>query len=424
MLFLFFAPVLALADYWQDMQDVLRKFRPRITVQEEYTDNFFLTHDNTKGDFITTILPGVNFNLTENKETKYGLELDYSPGFVFYADHSDLNYISHEGKLNTWYSFSPGLTLRVTDYYIRSENPLEQYVVNPVQIQPGIYYLGVQRQRSIYTRNVFEPSLTYQFGREDRVELFFQDTAYTDQSPTVENSHGDNINPRLTYWFDIHNGIIFEYRYQMIDFQRSPDFKEHYFRGRYTYRFTPRTSIFAEHSYDTLDFKSPGVDYYTNNPSIGITHAFSPTLTGRAQAGYFWRKLKSGGTNDGLSFDAGITQRTVRTTYDLAAQGGYLYDYMTPQNLGFTKFYRVIGTVTHELGPRTNVGLVGTVGYYTYSDQNRNDWIWRAEGFAAYRFLRWLTGELRFYHTEDDSSVSTQGYKENRATVRLTATYW
>ena len=159
-LFLFYFPAAAFADW----EDIMQKFRPRITAQEQYFDNLFYANTNTVSDYVTTISPGLTFSTTESKEAKYGapqdkygLDLDYSPGFNFYARNSQLNYVSHTGTLNSWYSFGQHLTLRAWEYFIRSENPWENYVSSQPQ-PPGVYYLGTNQTRSIYTRNIFEPS--------------------------------------------------------------------------------------------------------------------------------------------------------------------------------------------------------------------------------------------------------------------------
>ena len=105
-LFLFSFPAAALADW----VDVMRKFQPRISVIEEYTDNLFYSKTNTVDDFITTISPGLTFSSSPmvvstpsagpsfssegRKEPKYGLDLNYAPGLVFYAHNSNFNYLT------------------------------------------------------------------------------------------------------------------------------------------------------------------------------------------------------------------------------------------------------------------------------------------------------------------------------------------
>jgi uncharacterized protein (PEP-CTERM system associated) len=82
---------------WADWVDVLSKFKPRISVLEEYSSNIDLTSQNTREDFITTVSPGLGFRATEKPEDKFGLDLDYNLGLVFYAHNSQLNYVSHNG---------------------------------------------------------------------------------------------------------------------------------------------------------------------------------------------------------------------------------------------------------------------------------------------------------------------------------------
>ena len=159
-------------------------------------------------------------------------------------------------------------------------------------------------------------------------------------------------------------------------------------------------------------------------PSVGVTHAFSPTLIGRAQGGYFWRTPERGKSNYGPTADLGINQRTMRTTLDLSFQGGYSADLSSAQSLGFYQYYRGIASITYLLASRMSAGVVGSVGRYDYLDAGHKDWVWRAEGNFSYQPLRWLTTTFLVYHQEDNSSSATFGYKENRAMVRLTATYW
>ena len=128
----------------------------------------------------------------------------------------------------------------------------------------------------------------------------------------------NTINPKLTYWFDIHNGVSLDYYFTYNTYQRSPDQFINAVTPRYTYRFDPRTSIFGEFRFEYQDFKSPGVDYNVYNPSLGIQYQFSPTLSGTAQVGYFWQVPVQGGKTEGPSFNLSLTKNTEKTTYTLA----------------------------------------------------------------------------------------------------------
>jgi len=407
---------------YADWTDVMRKFKPRISVLEEYTSNVNLTKENTKEDFITTVSPGLSFVATEKREAKAGLDLDYTLGLVFYTHSSEKNFVKHTSTLNTWYSFGNRWTLRLWNYYLHSEDPIEYVVTSSPQ--PGIIYSGTQRGRFEYDRNIFQPSLTYQFGREDRLELIYRNNYYETENPTGIDSRGDNVTPRLTYWFNINHGIVLEYIFQNAHYDTQPDLVGHRVRARYNYRFGPQTTVFAEYVHDYANYDSPGVDYYVQNPSVGITHAFTPTLTSRMQVGYFWRNPERGEKADGFTVDAGITQRTQRLTLGLTLQGGYTYDFFGSSSLGFYQYYRGIASVAYQFAQRFSGSFVGSVEWDDYLDANRKEWIWRVGPRVFYQPLRWLTVSLGGSFGQRQSDQDFYDYEEWRAFLRLTATYW
>jgi len=405
-------------------------FHPHLTVEEEYNDNIYLAASDKKSDFITTIYPGIRFStlparvtipgqILEAPAEPAGLDLDYRLGLVYFAREEENDYVSHQGTLNAWYTHDRRFTLRLRDYFIRSEEPRErEYTEGAIEEQ---YLLGTQRERSIYIRNVLEPSVEYRFGADDRISLSYRNTLYENQSPLVQDSRENYASPRLTYWFDIRNGILLEYGFTHGDFERTPDFIGHMSRGRYTYRFDPRTSALVEYTYLRRDFDPPSIDYDVHNPSLGIEHAFSPTLTGRAQIGYFWQIPERGSTTEGWSFDIGITERSERTVYMLSFQGGYREDYFTAENLGFIKYYRTIGSITHRLEQRFSLGVAGTLERAEYPT-DRKDWLYSIRGNANYQILRWLSLALEASHRGNDSNVDSAEYTENRVLLRISAT--
>ena len=424
--FLFFFFFLSIAH--ADVYDVISHFHPSLTLQEYYSDNIFLTSTKPQGDWITTIYPGLRLSTSRAEVTTPGLiqqapaessgvDLQYRLGLVSYASHVEDNYISHEGTLNTWYTFDRKFTMRLREYLIRSEDPLErEYTVGALQNQ---YLLGIQNQRSIYTRNVLEPSVGYQFGKENRFDLYYRSNIYVNENPSFEGSRENYINPKLTYWFDIHNGVTLDYGLTRADFDRSPDFWGNTARARYTYRLNPQTSIFGEYKYITRNFESPGVDYDVHNPSIGIEQAFSPTLSGRLQVGYFWENPEMGSSITGISYEGNLTQRTEKTTCILSFQGGYTEVYFVAQNLGFSRYYRTIGTVSHRLMARMTIGFSGSLERPEYPSSGQKDWIWMIGGNASYQIRRWLMISLEAYRREDNSNVGTANYSETRGILRL-----
>ena len=195
--------------------------------------------------------------------------------------------------------------------------------------------------------------------------------------------------------------------------------------GRYTYRFNPRTSVFADFTYFIRDFDFPGDDYDIYRPTAGLEHEFSRTLNARVQVGYFVMDPQRASKEDGLYYDILVRQLAERTDYTLAFQGGYTEDFFSAENLGFTLYHRGIATITHRPMQRTTVGLSGSLEYADYvSDPgDEKEWIWGVWANVSYEFLRWLTASLLGSYREADSNVDTHDYTEYRGMFQITARY-
>jgi hypothetical protein len=392
------------------------KINPYITVQEEYNDNIYLTSKSPKSDWLTSIYPGIKIS---GQEKTYGLDLDYRLGLTFFGSNPENNFISHSGKLNTFYAFSPQWRLGLKENILKSTDTRE---VDPLTstVENQSYY-STNQGRFAFLRNVVEPVLEYQFGKEDRVSLTYRNNFFQTQNPQSQNSQENVLKASLAYWLNIRNGLLLDYSFSKGLFERSADLISHLSRFRYTYRFNPTTSLFGEYSFQRNESPDPTREYSVHNPSLGFDHAFSPTLSGTLQGGYFWKNFSSGITN-GYSYQVSLNQRDRRTTYLLSLQGGYTQDYFTAQNLGFTRYNRAFGRIAHQILERLTLSITGMIERAEF-DNNRTDWISGITGSLTYQALKWLTLSLEASHREDNSTVDSYSYMENRAIFKITAIY-
>ncbi len=400
-----------------DIREIMRELHPSVTIQEEYNDNINLTHRNRKEDFITTLSPGLKYSTSR---VTYGIDLDYRAGFVFYAKEDENNYISHNGNLNLWIKTSPELTFRVRDYLIRSDEIRErEYVPGAIE---GQYILGRTTRRVPYIRNIFEPSMEYKFGEENLVSLLYRNNIYDIESKQFRDSREDSINPALSYWFNVKNGILLEYQFTLGQFQRSPDLLGHMASGRYIYRFDPRTSMFVEHTFFSRNFESPNTDYLIHRPTIGIDHAFTPTMRGRGQIGYFFYDPERGSKKEGLFYNINFSKTAEKTVYSISFNGGYTEDYFSAENIGFTRYHRILGNITQMVWENFKVELLGSAERAKYMG-NRVDNIWSVKAIGSYILLKWLTVSLEFSHRENHSKIDQYDYSEYRGLFKISATF-
>ncbi len=208
------------------------------------------------------------------------------------------------------------------------------------------------------------PTVEYQFGPESRVGVTYRNNVYQTAAVGSENSMENYVSPFITYWLNRQNGISMSYAYTNGHFETSPDFNSYKINAAYMLRFTPKATASLNGSYTKQEYSGQSVqymDYAIYESSLGISYLFSSTLSASAQVGYYWQNPEIGQNNNGVTFKADITQQDARTTYTLSVQGGYTQDFFTAQNLGFRKYYRATGSITHFLERQLSIGCLGSV---------------------------------------------------------------
>ncbi|NLN38567.1 MAG: outer membrane beta-barrel protein [Smithella sp.] len=410
--------------------DILSQIHPYITVSEEYSDNLHLTKNDKKEDFMTTIRPGIRFS---NMDAQSGVELDASAGYIFHARYENLDYLTANVDLNARYLTTSHFNFYIRNSFIRSDDPREREFFSTTP--DNRYVLSRETERRIYIRNIVEPMVEYQFGPESSVGLRYRNNYYRDKDThiggvLIDNDSVENyINPFLTYWVTRQHGFSVDYGYTDGHFHAQPDLKGHRVGASYMLRFTPRAIASVGGAYTSQLFSDKILNYDIYDAFLSLSYEFSPTLTASAEAGYYWMTPRHGENQDGVTFRADITQLDGRTTYRAGIQGGYTQDYFTSQNLGFRKYYRATGSVTHELIRTLSVGILGSIEYAESDnappEPKEKDIIWMAGANIAYTPFQWLriAFDYRYQQQSANDYYDLNEYKEHRAILSLTATY-
>ena len=410
--------------------DILKQIHPYISVKGEYSDNLNLTTENQKKDFITTISPGFKFS---NMDEKSGVTLDANAGAALYNEYTNLNYISGNVNLDSKYLTSSHFNFYLKNSYIRSEEPREREFFTTTA--DNKFVLSTETQRGVYWRNVVSPTVEYQFGPESRVGVTYRNNVYQTAAVGSENSMENYVSPFITYWLNRQNGISMNYAYTNGHFETSPDFNNHKVNASYMLRFTPKATASLNGGYTKQEYSAQSsvqsTDYAIYESSLGISYLFSPTLSTSAQVGYYWQNPEIGPNNNGVTFKADVTQLDARTTYTLSVQGGYTQDYFTAQNLGFRKYYRATGSITHFLDRRLSIGCLGSVERsesepVSASDPGHRDTIWGGGANLSYLPFQWLKFSLEYTYNQKKTNYpydATDEYIENKGMLTVTATY-
>jgi len=356
-----------------------------------------------------------------------GVTLDASVGYIFYSDYSNLNYLTGQAMLDAKYLTSSRLNFYLKNAFIRSDDPREREIFSTVE--DNKYLLATETERAVYMRNVVEPTVEYQFGPESRVGVKYRNNYYRAEDIEGRDSIENYISPFLVVWLNKQHGFQFDYGYTNGHFEASPDLSGHRTSGAYLLRFTPKATASLKGAYTAQTFTEDLLNYQIYETSVGLSYLFSQTLTASAEAGYYWLEPRAGDRDGGVNFKADIIQSGERTRYRLSVQGGYILDYFTSQNLGFRKFYRATGSITHFLDKRLSVGCLGRIQRSeeeSDSDTGLRNTTWSVGANVAYTPFKWLQISLEYAYIQNNTNYiyeATNEYKENRATLMVMATY-
>ena len=121
------------------------EIKPYIFATEQYTSNVYLTKNNQKDDWITTLGPGIRMAVND---PGFGADLTGNFGYNWYANKTKNDYWSIDGNVGLRYNPTPQLTFRVRDYILRSENSVEpNYPQGGQPAQPG-NLVGTNRSKA------------------------------------------------------------------------------------------------------------------------------------------------------------------------------------------------------------------------------------------------------------------------------------
>jgi len=147
-------------------------FHPRVSASEEYTSNVFLSRDNEKDDWITTVSAG----FTAKAIGKTGeLEVSYDPAYNFYQDFDENDGWTHDAKLRSFSNLTKRTRFDISNSFLSTQDPLGEEDILALRdgqvVQEGDS--TVRQGRQTYYRNTANARISHQFGRDDLVYAGF-----------------------------------------------------------------------------------------------------------------------------------------------------------------------------------------------------------------------------------------------------------
>ncbi|RTZ95686.1 MAG: hypothetical protein DSY90_12695 [Deltaproteobacteria bacterium] len=402
-------------------------FTPSVSISEEYNDNIFLTSENEEDDFITTVSPGFVLELTQREN---GLSLAYTPGYSFYADHSEFNSWQHEAVLSAWLAATRNTRIEVEDAFLYTEDPApETEILSPITEDPLIQGdPTVRRGREPYYTNTATARIVQQFGPSDSFYLQYAYTILRNDDPEVEDVDQHIPGMGITYWFLPRWGLELDGSVTI----NAPDESDHFdeWHGRLTqrYRLDQQFEAFVQYEHTVVKYRdhadAGSIDYQVFEPSLGITYNIQNGLTLSLRLGYFKEDRDEGENVDGPSGDIALTKTLRNGSISLTGSAGQENTVLNAENLGFTKFYETGIEVEYRLMRNLSGNLSTSYrnAKFEETDTNREDDIIEARVGLIYAVTPWLSTRLGYSYQTLDSTLPEDEYDENRVLLQVTFT--
>jgi hypothetical protein len=354
--------------------------RPKMRLEQEYTDNYFRSEDNEADIWVTSVNPGMEFKYFTDRSN---VALDYVFSYFWHneneddVDSSDLDYAGHNLNFFAAHRFLTRLTLGVTEEFIRTREPASTDRFNDIV------------NRNKYWRNRVEPYLQYDIAEKGEARLAYRNEQFNweQTDPGQEDSSENRGILTLTYNLNATNHLDLQGMMWNRDYDGDLSDYDSY-QGELTYRreFSSWLKGEAGAGYQKRDFDESGLD----DMDEFIFHIMVDAATDVSKLNF--------------AFERNIVDFTISNEYFTAYRADLNGEYI---------FIDVI---------RAYAG-----GYYQNSDyenSSREDDTYNGHVGVGYSFLdKMFEVGLEYDFTTRDSSESGLDYDENRVFLRIDFIY-
>lgn len=363
-------------------------FRPLLFIREQYDDNIYLTKDDQRDDWITTVSPGF---VIDPRLGKHKFTFDYRADLNFFSDYDDENNNNHTTNAVLGFNFNKvRLDLTNMFHYFSDRSGSEDTNRIPRTQDYG-------SSEVTFGFNKMDLALKYNYRLEkyrsdDAIGSFLgQALSYKDLE---RNEHEGEIELALKLWTK--TMLLFSGDYGVIDHDTGKKSDSDYFdvlvglRGEPTAKCTMEAKI----GYRGQD--------YENYPDDFGSVAFRGSLIERFTS------------RDILRFD--FLRTTNETNYK---DNAYYKNTFFSANFkhGFTD--RVFGNI--DCSYQCNSYPTETTE--ASETAHREDDTWSGGLGLSYELPKWFTTEVKYEYTTRDSNFSSFNYNNNRVSVDLTGKF-
>jgi len=396
-------------------------FTPRISVNEEYTDNLFLSDENKEHDYITTVSPGFTAELLGKN---IGATLSYDPGYTFYDRYSENDTWRHNARFSGWAEITKNTRLDVSDSFLRTEDPLTEADIVALRVKDATAQIDntVRRDRQTYCTNSAKINLTHKFRENNSFNLGYTHYILENEDETIEDKESHNPSIGLIYWFSPHWGFDTDISYINAKFDTSDDYDEWKGTLKLLKKISRQLEGSVGYTHTTVNHNGDTEDYQTYNPFAGVTYSIAKDTSLSFDAGYFIHDNKNSASDSGLTSNLDLAITRKRFSINLMGTSGHEESSSGAENLGYNKYQEAGGSASYELTRHVSGNIFGSFRDSKYKAlvTAREDKTTRCGLGLTIKPLTWMTIGISYTYQSVDSTIDTNDYDENCGLIKIT----
>jgi hypothetical protein len=368
-------------------QSAVITFTPRLSVEEEYTSNFFLTSDHEEYDFTTIVTPGFTTQLIGRTGS---VSLYYDPAYHYYSDHTEYNSWAHHAGITGTQQATRNSAVHFTNSFLYTSEPADTYNIFSSANQPSTTTqtsgsrttpsfdsgsasisnssstsvfdaagnqgnqitnrdISQRGNREIYYTNSANLGLTHRFGANDTIRIDYTYTILENDDPEIDDNQSHSPSVLVSYWLvpnqwrveaegtytrGIYDGLSDDFNNWQGEFEVFKQLNRH-LEG--LIRYSHSSMLFDGET----DEEHREEDYQIYNPSIGIRYASQEDTHIQVSVGYYIQDRKINEDDSGfiVNCDLEKTWTFRQATIQVTGASGYDIASLDAENLGFRLYY-------------------------------------------------------------------------------------
>jgi hypothetical protein len=373
----FFALAIEPADIPGNIHVGQLEIHPSLSVKEEYNDNIYQVASHEAGSAITTISPGIAFQLPLQKHL---LNMDCRAEFIEPSRHQNYEADNYFANIMLDLDFNR-LNIQVGDNWKRDS------------VAPD----HEEDIRNDYYQNRFFLDASYKLADRYKIKGF-----YRNEDRDFNKFHKDGLDPELDNYTQNEVGF------------------------NLFYRFLPLTSALVEYGYankNNNDMGLPSTDSDTQRWWLGLTWEATSKITGTIKGGYTYRDYDGDIDNfNGFGMKGDLKYKL--TSYTTIGLNGFrkpVDTSVTEEEGVYGPYYVSTGgtlsanhKLTHKITANAHVSYrnddyqeKGTAG------KRRDDDRYGIGVGVNYQIQDWLGCEASYSYVDNDSNVDVEEYQTN-----------